>query len=201
MSSNERILNCLLMKARSKLWDCHGIFKLFVSDNWLVKDRGQGQDYLHFWRQPELGDDGLLLTLEILNHNQDETVNKASWLKWSLPIVRQSDCWLSDRKTSQGCELWIVWMFESRGAMSAIFPGDLCVQTSVLAGDGYLVIVHVITDVAIAPGISHHSSVASIVTQMTWTTWAMLTQSWQIMSFVFGKKTFSMIFSVAVNLN
>ena len=41
--------------------------------------------------------------------------------------------------------------------MSAIFPGDLCVQTSVLAGDGYLVIVHVITDVAIAPGISHHS--------------------------------------------
>ena len=41
--------------------------------------------------------------------------------------------------------------------MSAIFPGDLCVQTSVLAGDGYLIIVHVITDVAIAPGISHHS--------------------------------------------
>ena len=82
----------------------------------------------------------------------------------------------------------IVWMFESRGAMSAIFPGDLCVQTSVLAVDGYLVIVHVITDVAIAPGISHHSSAASIVTQMTWTTWAMLTQNWQIMSFVFGKK-------------
>ena len=41
--------------------------------------------------------------------------------------------------------------------MSAIFPGDLCVQTSVLAGDGYLVIVHVITNVAIAPGIRHHS--------------------------------------------
>ena len=59
-----------LMKARSKLWDCHGIFKLFVSDNWLVKDRGQGQDYLHFRRQPELGDDGLLLTLEILNHER-----------------------------------------------------------------------------------------------------------------------------------
>ena len=94
------------------------------------------------------------------SQREDETtVNKASWLKWSLPIVRQSDCWLSDRKTSQGCELWIVWMFESRGAMSAIFPGDLCVQTSVLAGDGYLIIVHVITNVAIAPGIrhSHHS--------------------------------------------
>ena len=91
-------------------------------------------------------------------------------------------------------------MFESRGAMSAIFPGDLCVQTSVLAGDGYLIIVHVITDVAIAPGISHHSA-ASIVTQMTWTTSAMLTQNWQIMSFVFGKKTFSIIFSEAVNLN
>ncbi len=84
--------------------------------------------------------------------------------------------------------VWIVWMFESRGAMSAIFPGDLCVQTSVLAVDGYLVIVHVITNVAIAPGISHHNSTASIVTQMTWTTWAMLTQCWQIMSFLFGKK-------------
>ena len=30
---------------------CHEIFKLFVRGNWVVKDRGQGQHYLHFRRQ------------------------------------------------------------------------------------------------------------------------------------------------------
>ena len=83
--------------------------------------------------------------------------------------------------------------------MSAIFPGDLCVQTSFLAADGYLIIVHVITDVvAIAPGISHHSincdtndmdnigNVDTILADHVFRVW---------------KKTFSVIFSVAVNLN
>ena len=128
MSSNERIWSWLVMEERSKLWDLSRNLQTFCE---LVKDRGQGQHYLHFRRQPELGDDELLLTLEILNHKTRDGQHKASWLKSSSPIVQQSDCWLSDRKTSLGCELWIVWMSEWRGAMSAIFPGDVWVQCSV----------------------------------------------------------------------
>ena len=36
--------------------------------------------------------------------------------------------------------------------MSVIFAGDVCGQAPVSSCDGYLIIVHIITDVAIAPG-------------------------------------------------
>ena len=46
----------------------------------------------------------------------------------------------------------VVCLYESLGAMSAVFACDVCVQTPVSSCDGYLIIVHIITDVAIAPG-------------------------------------------------
>ena len=45
--------------------------------------------------------------------------------------------------------------------MSAICDGDVWVQCSVSSRDDYLIIVHIITDVAIAPG-SHHTSTLNV---------------------------------------